>query len=165
MKTIDQDGLLLCDLQAEAFEMSVNATASSSAVFIRRFMNSKIAKWLDGGSILALNVQPADLLKLVEEQYGPSGYGSLKYTQNEMYWIGYVYRYYSYTYQCSSVHAYKIIKPDELRGLFLPYHTLDPAQAIERILEAKGISGNMGMDMKHQYEIFRKIRENRKKES
>lgn len=30
-----------------------------------------------------------------------------------------------------------MVKPKELRGLFLPYHTMDPAQAIERILETK----------------------------
>lgn len=105
------------------------------------------------------NMQPADLLALVEEQYGPSGYGSEKYTHNEMYWMGYVYRYYAYTYQCSSVSVYKTIKPKELRGLFLPYHTLDPSQAIERILEAKGISENRELDIMHQYEVFRRIRE------
>ena len=138
MKTIDRDGLLLCELQAKTFELSVDTVAASSAIFVRRFMNSKTAKWLDSGTILASNMQPADLLALVEEQYGPSGYGSEKYTYNEMYWMGYVYRYYAYTYQCSSVSVFKTIKPKELRGLFLPYHTLDPSQAIERILEAKG---------------------------
>ena len=122
-------------------------------------MNSKTAKWLDSGTILASNMQPADLLALVDEQYGPSGYGSEKYTYNEMYWMGYVYRYYAYTYQCSSVSVYKTIKPKELRGLFLPYHTLDPSQAIERILEAKGISENRELDIMHQYEVFRRIRE------
>ena len=122
-------------------------------------MNIKTAKWLDSGTILASNMLPADLLALVEEQYGPSGYGSEKYTYNEMYWMGYVYRYYAYTYQCSSVSVYKTIKPKELRGLFLPYHTLDPSQAIERILEAKGISENRELDIMHQYEVFRRIRE------
>ena len=159
MKTIDRDGLLLCELQAKTFELSVDTVAASSAIFVRRFMNSKTAKWLDSGTILASNMQPADLLALVEEQYGPSGYGSEKYTYNEMYWMGYVYRYYAYTYHCSSVSVYKTIKPKELRGLFLPYHTLDPAQAIERILEAKGISENRELDIMHQYEVFRRIRQ------
>jgi hypothetical protein len=159
MKTIDRDGLLLCELQAKTFELSVDTVAASSAIFVRRFMNSKTAKWLDSGTILASNMQPADLLALVEEQYGPSGYGSEKYTYNEMYWMGYVYRYYAYTYQCSSVSVYKTIKPKELRGVFLPYHTLDPSQAIERILEAKGISENRELDIMHQYEVFRRIRE------
>lgn len=159
MNAIDRDGVLLCELQAKAFEISVDRIAESSAVFIRRFMYSNAARWLDSGTVLTSNTQPADLLDLINEQYGPSGYGSVKYTHNEMYWMGYIYRYYAYTYKCSSRNAYKVIKPKELRGLFLPYHTLDPGQAIERILEAKRILNNSEENFLHQYEIFRRIRE------
>lgn len=69
-----------------------------------------------------------------------------------------MYRYFSYTYELSSVQVYKIVKPKELRGLFLPYHTMDPAQAIERILEAKKIFFDEKTEIKRQYEIFRRIR-------
>ena len=44
MRKIDKDGLLLCELQATAFENSVDKMESSSEIFIRRFMKSKIAK-------------------------------------------------------------------------------------------------------------------------
>ena len=84
MKAIDKDGLLLCDLQAKTFELSVDKTELGSAGFVRRFMNSRVAKWMDNGGILSSNMQPSDLLELVEEQYGPSEYGSKKYTHNEM---------------------------------------------------------------------------------
>lgn len=158
MRKIDKDGLLLCELQAKAFELSLDKTELGSAVFVRRFMNSKAAKWMDSGGILTSNTQPADLLDLVEEQYGPSEYGSIKYTHNEMFWIGYVYRYFAYTYERSSASIYREIKPKELRDVFLPYHTLDPAQAIERILEAGGQEINQENDLMRQYRIFRKIR-------
>ena len=157
MKAIDQDGLLLCELQARTFELSVEMAEVSSAVFVRRFMRSEAAKWLDKEAVLTLNIQPADLLSMVEEQYGPSTYGSVRFSKNEMYWIGYLYRYYAYTYEQPSISAYKLIKPDELRGLFLPYHTLDPAQAIERILQAKGRTPDT--ELMRQYEIFKKVRE------
>lgn len=75
-----------------------------------------------------------------------------------MFWIGYIYRYFSYTYQKTSKQVYKIIKPKELRGLFLPYHTMDPAQAIERILEAKGLPVNGEMSIEQQYMVFKRIR-------
>lgn len=75
-----------------------------------------------------------------------------------MYWIGYLYRYFAFTYELSSVQVYKIVKPKELRGLFLPYHTMDPAQAVERILEAKGMILNDDRELERQYEIFKKIR-------
>lgn len=154
MKKMDKDGLLLCELQALTFEMSVEETQVSSDIFIRRFMNSKIVKMIDRETILETTIQPKDLIREIEEQYGTSKYGSVKYTANELYWIGYLYRYFSYTYEYSSVQVYKIIKGKELRGLFLAYHTLDPAQAIERILEAKGMLYDEESELKRQYEIF-----------
>lgn len=85
------------------------------------------------------NIQAKDILNMIEEDYGASKYGSVKYNLNELYWIGYLYRYFSYTYNMSSIQVYKIVKPKELRGLYLPYHTLDPSQAIERILGSKNL--------------------------
>lgn len=158
MKKIDKDGLLLCNLQAEAFEQSIGYINSSSEIFIRRFMNSNVAKFMDSGDILQTNLIAKDILDRVNEQYGESSYGSTKYTANEMYWIGYLYRYFSYTYDYSSSKVYKIVKPKELRGLFLPYHTMDTAAAIERILEAKGMLLDEEQELQRQYRIFKKYR-------
>ncbi len=158
MKKINKDGLLLCDLQAKTFECAVDLTSVSSEIFIRRFMNSKIAKAMDNESILQTNMHEKDILDRIEEQYGKLEYGSIKYTHNEMFWIGYLYRYFCYTYELSSVQVYKIVKPKELRGLFLAYHTMDIAQAIERILEAKGLLVDEETEIKRQYEIFKRIR-------
>ena len=78
-----------------------------------------------------------------------------------MYWIGYIYRYWSYTYQKTSKQIYKFIKPKELRSLYYPYHSLDPAQAIERILEAKGVDEK---DMTARgVKIMREIMKNERK--
>ncbi len=161
MKKIDKDGLLLCELQATTFENSIDKTKSSSEIFIRRFMRSKIAKRLDNESVLESNIQANDILQLVDEEYGVSDYGSVKYTHNEMYWIGYLYRYFSITYELTSVQVYKIVKPKELRSLFLPYHTMDPSQAIERILEAKGMLTDENTELERQYEIFKRVRKQR----
>lgn len=155
---IDKDGLLLCELQAKAFENSIDKMEASSEIFIRRFMNSKIAKRLDNKSILESNIQANDILQFVDEEYGVTDYGTVKYTHNEMYWIGYIYRYFAITYDLMSVQVYKIVKPKELRGLFLPYHTMDPSQAIERILEAKGLLTDEETELMRQYEIFKRIR-------
>ena len=162
MKKINKDGLLLCDLQAKTFESAVDLTSVSSEIFIRRFMNSKIAKAMDNESILQTNIHEKDILDMVEEQYGKLKYVSIKYTHNEMFWIGYLYRYFSYTYDLSSVQVYKIVKPRELRGLFLAYHTMDTSQAIERILEAKGLLFDEETEIRRQFEIFKKVRQNTK---
>ena len=158
MKKISKDGLLLCELQAETFENSIDKIESSSEIFIRRFMKSEIAKRFDNESVLESNIQANDVLELVIEQYGDSDYGSVKYTRNEIYWIGYIYRYFAFTYELTSAQVYKIVKPKELRGVFLPYHTMDPAQAVERILEAKGILMDENEELNRQYEIFKRIR-------
>ena len=162
MKKLNKDELLLCELQATAFENSIDKMASSSGIFIRRFMKSKIAKSLDNESVLESNIQAKDILQMIDEEYGVSNYGTVKYTHNEMYWIGYIYRYFSFTYDLSSSQVYKIIKPKELRGLFLPYHTMDPSQAIERILEAKGMFIDEETELQRQYEIFKRIRMSKK---
>lgn len=118
MKRMNKDGVLLCELQATAFEKSIDKMESSSEIFIRRFMRSRIAKRLDDGSVLESNIQAEDILQLVNEEYGFSNYGSVKYTRNEMYWIGYIYRYFVITYELTSMQVYKIVKPKELKGCF-----------------------------------------------
>ena len=158
MRKLSKDGLLLCKLQAEVFENSIDKMDTSSEIFIRRFMKSEVAKRLDNESVLESNIQANDILELINEEYGISNYGSVKYSRNEIYWIGYIYRYFAFTYEMSSTQVYKIVKPKELRGLFLPYHTMDPAQAIERILEAKNMIVDEEAELKRQYEIFKRIR-------
>ena len=156
MERIDQDGLLICELQARTFELSASAVSASSEVFIRRFMNSNTVKLLDNRTVLNTILQPNDLIRMIEEQYGVSTYGSVKYSAEELYWIGYIYRYFAYTKQKSSLQVYKIIKPKELRGLYLSYHTLDPAFAIDRILEAKHLPLSEAEEQQRQLEILKK---------
>ena len=72
MRKMDKDGLLLCDLQGNAFELSIQLTSTSSEIFMRRFMNSKVAKMIDNESILQMNIQPKDIIKRVEEEYKES---------------------------------------------------------------------------------------------
>ena len=158
MRKITNDGLLLCKIQAETFEKSIDKMDTSSEIFVRRFMRSSIVKQLDNEAILATNLQANDILDFINEEYGVSNYGSVKYSKDEMYWIGYIYRYFAYTYEWTSSRIYKNIKPKELRSVYLPYHTLDPAQAIERILEAKGLPTNEEEELQRQYAIFRRIR-------
>ena len=158
MRKIDREGIILCELQARAFELSLSSHNESSEIFIRRFMYSKIAREMDRLAVLQTNIQAKDILDLVDEEYGKSDYGSVRYSSDEIYWIGYLYRYFAFTYEKSSVQVYKIVRPKELRGLFLPYHTMDVSQAIERILEAKGLLLSDEDELKRQYEIYKKIR-------
>lgn len=140
MRKIDEIGLKLCKMQAEVFSDSVKETNCSSPIFMRRFMNSQVAQRMDLGGFLFEACDVNQIFQEIETEFGESSYGKEKYSEAELYWIGYVYQYWSYTYQKTSKQIYKFIKPKELRGLYYPYHSLDPAQAIERILEARDLN-------------------------
>lgn len=159
MREIDRDGLLLCDIQAEVFEESFDKTNCSSEVFIRRYMNSNIATELDSLAFLDDTKTKDNIFEEIEDEYGKSSYGRNKFNKNALYWIGYIYRYFSYTYELTSRQVYQLIKPKELNEVYLPYHTFDPKFAIERILEDKKISFKKEDIFKRNYEIFKKVRE------
>ena len=139
MRKIDEIGLKLSKMQAEVFAASVSVTNCSSPIFLRRFMNSQVAQRMDSGGFLFEACDVNQIFEEINTEFGDSSYGKEKYSEAELYWIGYMYRYWSYTHQKTSKQIYKFIKPKELRSLYYPYHSLDPAQAIERILEAKGV--------------------------
>jgi len=137
MMEINRDGLLLCKMQGRIFEKSLENNQSSSEIFIRRFMNSNIAKEFDNTSILDNLLSENDVLNMLNKEYGESIYGKNKYDKEVMYWIGYIYRYMSFTKELTARQVYKIIKPKELSELYYVYHSLDCQKAIELIFEQK----------------------------
>jgi len=160
MKEMDNYGLKLCQFQAELFQKSVDETKCSSKIFIRRFMLSEVAKRMDKVGFLHNITDTVDAFIEIEEQFGASNYGIVKFEEEELYWIGYIYRYWSYITGMSSKQLYRLIKPEELKKVYFPYHSLDPALAIERIKEAKQMTDED--DIKRGVAILRKIRNNRK---
>ena len=158
MRKIDHDGLLLCKIQGAIFENSLKKTNTSSEIFIRRFMLSDIAKQFDSKAYLDGTLTKDEVFELIEEEYGESNYGENKYNSEVLYWIGYLYHYFSYTYELTSKQVYRYVKPKELNGLYLAYHTLSCAQAIERILEAKNISFDIDEQNKRLLQIIKETR-------
>ncbi len=156
MKKIDNYGLRLCKFQGELFQKSLDMTECSSRIFIRRFMQSDLAKRMDRDGFMFDAISVTDGLTEIEVEFGPSNYGQTRYGQEELYWIGYIYRYWSYITGKSSKQLYKTIKPDELEKLYFPYHSLDPEQAIERINDAKGLLEEDSI--KKGVEVLRRIR-------
>lgn len=123
MKKIDKDGLLLCELQAKAFEDSADCTDVSSEIFIRRFMNSNVACLMDNGDFLQMNIQAKDVIERIDEEYGYSQYGSVKYTKNELYWIGYIYTDIIHILtKCHLCRSIRLLNPRSLEDY--SYHTI-----------------------------------------
>ena len=117
MKELDRECKRLADIQAELFELSVKKLEMSSEVFVRRYMNSKIVKELDDYSFLDDSKTIEDIFIELDSQYGKTKYGSIKYNHNSMYWAGYLYRCFSYTYEISSKQAYKLLPLKEVISL------------------------------------------------
>lgn len=80
------------------------------------------------------------VVNTVDAAYGRKPYGSETYPSEVLYWMGYVYRYWVLASGTSSRHAHATCGAREMRDLYLTFHALDPAQCVERILEAKGMS-------------------------
>lgn len=157
MKKIDKDGLALCNLQGGVFSFSLENTLCSSEIFMRRFMTSNISKEFDSLAILDDSLTIEGIIQKINEEFGETNYGTVKYEKEVMFWIGYIYRYFAYTYDLSSKYIYKLIKPKELNELYYVYHTFDPAVAIERILEEKNISFNLEDQNKRLLKMLRNM--------
>ena len=137
-REFDEKGLSLCKFQARLFEKSVTATGGSSPFFIKCFMNSEEAWHMDSDGFMSEAEDVESILTKLKSKHNLER-GSIKYSEDSLFWVGYLYRYWCYTYRINSRSVYKIIQANELHSLYLPYHTLDPEVAIRRILEAKGL--------------------------
>ena len=158
MREFDDIGLSLCKIQARIFESSIAKASCSSLIFMRRFMNSQVAERFDRIGFLFESCSDDKVFDQIIEEYGETSYGKEKYTPNELHWIGYIYRYWAYTYEKTSKQLYRMVKPKELRDVYYPYHSLDPAKAIERIMEAKGIKEYTEAEMiQRGVEILRRL--------
>ena len=159
MKNMDSLGLRICSYQSRLFENSIKQTECSSKIFIRRFMNSDLAKRMDNVGFVFDSEDVSDAIIEVETQYGVSSYGKEKFSVEEMHWIGYIYRYWAYISGKSSKQLYKLIKPEKLKKLYFPYHSLDPQQAIDRIVEEIEPKEQRGLsDIEKGVMALRKVR-------
>lgn len=139
MKEFDRKGLDLAVFQSEIFQKSLTVYNLSSPVFIRRFMKSALARQLDETDIAFLPLTEKWAFDSLNEQYLNKTYGKIKYSADEMYWIGHIYRYICYTRDESSVFIYGIIKPEELRKVYYAYHTQNEEWVIASLLKSQGL--------------------------
>lgn len=136
MKPLDPIEYKLCQLQAKIFEESVKKTNYSSPVFIRRFMFSDVAKSFDDKQFLFQSISNDEVFDLLDEEFGKSNYGSVKYHEDQMFWIGYIYRCISIKYKLTSKTVYSLFGAKEIVKHYNIGHTFDIVQAAERMMES-----------------------------
>ena len=138
MKRFDHEGLLLAEYQWKIFEKSVDLDYSTP-IFIRRFFHSDFLNKMDNyPNLLSLDVVEA--IDSINEQFGNSNYGKEKYSKSAMFWIGYFYRYVSYTREQSTRFVMKIFPYKQLNKLYYVYHTQDLEWCISNLLELNGLT-------------------------
>ena len=112
MRKIDDTGLTLAKYQSSLFESSIKSLNCSSAYFYKKFAFSKLAIRMDRKSFI---LETLDINGAFEELKKESNYniGTKKISAPIMAWIGYLLRYWSYTYEITTKQIYKYIKIDE----------------------------------------------------
>ena len=123
----------LCDIQGRLFERSLKMKLDS-ADFIEKFMNSRTCNFLD---------LPFDRLQWAGEEYiledlleetvvKPAGES---YSNEELFWAGYIYRYWHYMTGESSRRIYAQAKARRMKECYPGFHTLDAVMAVEDLKE------------------------------
>ena len=134
MKTFDHDGLLLAEYQGKIFEKSTELSCST-AVFLRRFLHSDLLKKMDMNDVTSLSLDANEGIESIQNQFGESDYGKNKYSKNSMFWIGYIYRYLSYTRGVTTKFVMKLFPYKQLNDVYYSFHTQDPEWCVHSLLE------------------------------
>lgn len=139
MKEFDHDGLLLAEYQGKLFEKSTDLKCST-AVFLRRFLHSNLVKKLDMNDIASLTLDVNEGIDSIQNQFGESDYGKIKYSKSTMFWMGYMYRYLSYTRGATTKFVMKLFSYKQLNDVYYSFHTQDPEWCVQSLLEMNGQS-------------------------
>ena len=140
MREFDKNGLRLAEFQGKLFEASYDYLDCSTSVFMRRFYYSNLLKSIDKNDSSLLSLDPIEGLESIKEQFGDTDYGKVKKNKEALFWVGYFYRYVSYTRNINTRFLMKIFDYNKLFELYYVYHTQDMEWCLENVLELFGYS-------------------------
>ncbi len=132
-KTLSGFERQLCDIQGRLFERSLEK-GLDSIDFIDKFMNSESCAYLD---------MPYDRLQWAGEEYILENLldetdvrvAGILFGKEELFWAGYVYRYWHLITGESSRDIYKQADASRMKDCYLGFHALDVVMAIEDLKE------------------------------
>ena len=142
MRSLDTNGLRLCEYQAKLFESSVDRFDCSTSVFLRRFYYSNLLAILDKNNSSLLSLDVNEGLDEIEKQFGKSDYGNDKISKDILFWVGYIYRYISYTRNINTQFLFKTFSYKKLFELYQVYHTQDLEWCVKSLLELYNLNEN-----------------------
>lgn len=139
MREFDHTGILLAEYQGKIFEKSVDLNCST-AIFVRRFLHSNYLKKLDMNDLTSISLDVNEALDSIQCQFGDSDYGKVKYSKNALFWIGYMYRYISYTRGITTKFTINLFTHKQMNDVYYSFHTQDPEWCIYSLLEMNNLS-------------------------
>lgn len=139
MKQFDHNGLLLAEYQGKLFEKSAELDCSTG-IFIRRFLHSDLLKKLDENNTTRLSLDVKEGIIDITEQFGQSSYGKIKFSKSALFWMGYLYRYMSYTREVSTGYLLKLFPYRQMNDVYYTFHTQDPEWCVRNLLELNGLT-------------------------
>ena len=161
MKKADYNCTVLCKMQANLFFEYDNYESCSPTVFIRRFMNSDLAKRFDDYTVLLDISSNETFIQELNEQYGETTFGKTEPQLKEaMFWVGYLYRYWCFVYEIPSKKLIRYVNPKMLLDRYYVYHSMDLDYAIERICEEEKILLKPNKTIEELLEELMKLNEN-----
>ena len=98
-------------------------------------MNSNTAVGMDSEFDHSQWAGAGYLMEELEDDAGGLPRSDKIYDPEAMYWMGYLYRYWHFYTGESSKEIYKRIDAATMALIYPGYHTLDPQEAIDRLLE------------------------------
>lgn len=142
-RKFDKNGLLLAEYQGKLFEESVDSLKCSSPIFIRKFSISDLADDLDKNESSLVSLDLHDGINSIKKQFNFKNVSSnIKYNKEAMFWIGYLYRYVSYTRSVPTSFVIDLFDYKELYRNYYVYHTQDMEWIIKSLLEKRSLTNN-----------------------
>ena len=142
MRKFDHNGLLLAEYQGKLFEKS-NDLNCSTGIFIRRFLHSELLEHLDSNNPSLLSLDVNEGITSITEQFGDTDYGKTRYSKSTLFWMGYTYRYISYTREVSTKFVMEIFAYKQMNDVYFSFHTQDPEWCIRSLLEINNLDDSI----------------------
>ena len=155
MKEFDHTGLLLAEYQGKLFEKSTELDCSTG-IFLRRFLHSDLLEKLDTNQPSLVSLDVNDGINSILEQFGNTDYGKEKYSGSSMFWMGYMYRYISYTREIRTRFLMELLDYRQMNDVYYSFHTQDPEWCIQSLLEINHLTESV---FDNNYRLKKIIRE------
>ena len=127
--------LKICDIQGRLFVLSAGKNYGS-AVFIKIFMTSSIAKALDSTyNRMQWAGEEYLLEELTDASNGKITSSGEVFSKEILYWIGYTYRYWHYYTGEESNRIYKQAPIEVMKRNYMMFHTMSPNLAVDNLKE------------------------------